>query len=163
MRALFLALCLALPGIAVCSETVLPALPEPDLPITETVTNVALAVDFARLEKLTFTLSLDASPSNNYLLAIGTDRNEDGCLSLEEADVTFGYDCGSWVEADTETGNVTETPSATEGRVTHSWTFNKRTVNRGWTTLKLIRRGMSAMGEMTVKEIENEHFSIILR
>ena len=45
--------------------TQLPTLPCGELPNSEVFTNVALNVDYARLENLTFSLELNASASNN--------------------------------------------------------------------------------------------------
>ena len=43
----------------------LPSLPCGELPNSEVFTNVALNLDYARLENLTFSLELNASASNN--------------------------------------------------------------------------------------------------
>ena len=70
IRMLFLAFApLALFGARV---TPLPTLPCGELPNSEVVTNVALNVDYARLENLTFTLELNASVSNGLSIAVGT-------------------------------------------------------------------------------------------
>ena len=64
-------------------------------------TNVMLNVDYARLEKLTFSLELNASASNSLSIAIGAAAGD--ALTLDEADFDWGYDCGKWFRADTET------------------------------------------------------------
>ena len=50
----------------------LPTLPCGELPNSEVVTNVALNVDYAGLENLTFSLELNASASNSLSIAVGT-------------------------------------------------------------------------------------------
>ena len=50
----------------------LSALPCGELPNSEVSTNVALNVDYGRLEKLTFSLELNASASNSLSIAVGT-------------------------------------------------------------------------------------------
>ena len=52
--------------------TPLPTLPCGELPNSEVSTNVALNVDYARLENLTFSLELNASASNSLSIAVGT-------------------------------------------------------------------------------------------
>ena len=84
----------------------LPTLPCGELPNSEVVTNVALNVDYGRLENLTFSLELNASASNSLSIAVGTAAGD--ALTLDEADFEWGYDCGKWFRADTETGNVVD-------------------------------------------------------
>ena len=75
---------------------------------------VALNVDYARLENLTFSLELNASASNSLSIAVGTAAGD--ALTLDEADFEWGYDCGKWFRADTATGNVDEWPELGNGR-----------------------------------------------
>lgn len=48
-------------------------------------------------------LALTASPSNCVEVSVGVDANEDGVLDLDEADWTFGYNCGTWFCRDART------------------------------------------------------------
>ena len=66
-------------------------LPASDYADTEVSTNIPLAVSFDAMSRLELTLSLDASPTNGVEAAIGTDTDNDGNLSPEEADYTVGY------------------------------------------------------------------------
>ena len=50
----------------------LPTLPCGELPNSEVFTNVALNVDYYRLENMTFSLELNASASNSLSIAVGT-------------------------------------------------------------------------------------------
>ena len=70
----------------------LPTLPCGELPNSEVVTNVALNVDFARLENLTFSLELNACASNSLSIAVG--KADGDSLTVEKADFEWGYDCG---------------------------------------------------------------------
>ena len=66
MRKMTKILCLMFMSFAllVAQGVPLPVLPCGELPNSEVVTNVALNVDYARLENLTFSLELNASASN---------------------------------------------------------------------------------------------------
>ena len=70
------------------------ALPCAAFPDTEVSTNFSFAVDAVANRRLVFTLELQATPSNNVEVAIGCDTNCDGHLSLDESELTVGYDCG---------------------------------------------------------------------
>ena len=66
----------------------LPELPDGVLSNSEVVTNIALDVNAERLEKLTFSLELDASASNSLSIAVGAASGD--ALTLEEADFEWG-------------------------------------------------------------------------
>ena len=71
-------------------------LPSAEFADTEVSTNIAFAVERSAMTRIEFTVALDATPTNNVEVAIGTDENGDGNLSVEEAAYVFGYDCGTW-------------------------------------------------------------------
>ena len=110
-------LCLLFAPLALFGARVvqLPTLPCGELPNSEVSTNVALNVDYYRLVNLTLSLELNASASNSISIAVGTAAGD--ALTLDEADFEWGYDCGKWFRADTETGNVDEWPEPGNGRV----------------------------------------------
>jgi len=118
----------------------LPALPCGELPNSEVVTNVVLNVDYGRLENLTFSLELNASASNSISIAVGTAAGD--ALTLDEADFEWGYDCGKWFRADTETGNVDEWPEPGTGRVSRTLTINRSDFKPQWNRLRIIKRGV---------------------
>ena len=64
--------------------TQLPTLPCGELLNSEVSTNVALNVDYGRLENLTFSLELNASASNSLSIAVGTAAGDS--LALDDAD-----------------------------------------------------------------------------
>ena len=118
----------------------LPALPCGELPNSEVVTNVALNVDYARLENLTFSLELNARASNSLSIAVGMANGDS--LALEDADFEWGYDCGKWFRADTETGNVDEWPEPGTGRVSRTLTINRSDFKSRWNRLRIVKRGV---------------------
>ena len=118
----------------------LPPLPCGELPNSEVVTNVALNVDYDRLEKLTFSLELNASASNSLSIAVGAAAGDS--LALDEADFEWGYDCGKWFRADTATGNVDEWPEPGTGRVSRTLTINRCDFKPRWNRLRIVKRGV---------------------
>ena len=112
MRYMIRVLCLLCAPLALFGARVtpLPTLPCGELPNSEVSTNIALNVDYARLENLTFSLELSASASNSLSIAVGTAAGDS--LALDDADFEWGYDCGKWFRADTATGNVDECPES---------------------------------------------------
>jgi len=109
-----------------------------------------------------FRLALTASPSNDLEIAIGTDADGDGTLSLLEADVLFGCDCGTWFSADAKTGKTTFESSVT-GRTERTWTFALKKFNPAWNAVRLIRRGTDATDEMTTLTRRNIGTIIFVR
>ena len=95
-----LAMVLLLP-MAAFAVTVTP-LPPSEFADTEVSTNIAFAVERPAMTRIEFTVALDATPTNNVEVAIGTDANGDGNLAVEEAACTFGYDCGRWFKREGE-------------------------------------------------------------
>ncbi len=118
----------------------MPTLPRGELPNSEVVTNVALNVDHARLENLTFSLELNASASNSLSIAVGTADGDS--LALEDVDFEWGYDCGKWFHADTETGNVAEWPEPGTGRVSRTLTIDRNGFKSQWNRLRIVKRGV---------------------
>ena len=138
VRYMIRALCLMFAPLALFGARVvpLPTLPSGELPNSEVVTNIALNVDYARLENLTFSLELNASASNRLGTAAGD------ALTLDEADFEWGYDCGKWFRADTVTGNVDEWPELGNGRVSRTLTIDRRNFNPQWKRLRIVKRGL---------------------
>ena len=142
VRHLIRTLCLLCAPLALFGARVvpLPTLPCGGLPNSEVVTNIALNVDYARLENLTFLLELNASASNSLSVAVGTAAGD--ALTLDEADFEWGYDCGKWFRADTATGDVDEWPEPGTGRVSRTLTIDRRDFNPQWNRLRIVKRGL---------------------
>ena len=149
---------LALFGVKVMP---LPTLPSGELPNSEVVTNVVLNVDYARLESLTFSLELNASASNSLSIAVGTADGDS--LSFEDIDFEWGYDCGKWFRADTETGNVDEWPEPGTGRVSRMLTIERSEFNPQWNRLRVVKRGIGDIEVNASYSREYTKFFIRLR
>ena len=55
-------------------------LPPSEFADTEVSTNIAFVVERPAMTRIEFTVALDATPTNNVEIAIGTDANGDGNL-----------------------------------------------------------------------------------
>ena len=139
----------------------LPTLPCGELPNSEVVTNVALNVDFARLENLTFSLELNACASNSLSIAVG--KADGDSLTVEKADFEWGYDCGKWFRADTETGNVEEWQEPSTGRVSRTLTLDRRNFKPQWNRLRIVKRGVGNIEVYSSYSSEYTKFTILLR
>lgn len=64
---------------------------------TEVTTNAAFAAGDPNARFLTFDLELYATPSNNVQVSFGRDADGDGALSVSEAALVVGWDCGEWM------------------------------------------------------------------
>ena len=105
-------LCMAFAATAFASTRVeVSALPSGEYADTEVSTNVALNVNAARLERLTFSIAFESCETNEVLVALGADTDGNGDLSIDEADVVFGCDCGAWYRADLRTGETMAMPT----------------------------------------------------
>ena len=86
--------------------TVLPQLPQGELPDSEVVTNITLAANLANLEALRFTLEFEPNASNELAVAVGADADGNGDLSFDEAALAFGSDCGERYLVDYRTQTI---------------------------------------------------------
>ena len=134
-----------------------------ELPNTEVATNIVVRLDPDVLEGVDFAFSLSASGTNCVSVAVGEDADEDGDLSLEEADCTFGWDCGAWFFADTETGDVSTTPESGTGTVSRVFTIARRGLRPGWNLAKVVRRGIGDIGVSIVRDERHLKFFMIVR
>ncbi len=133
-----------------------PQLPDGMLPDSEISTNVALNVDTARLRVFSIKLEATSCASNEVVVAIGCDADSDGDLSLDEAALAVGCECGERYLVDYASGNVvTNIPDT----VCISW----RNFNPAWNLAKVVKRGTGSVGEVITETIENKQFSIRLR
>ena len=147
----------------VCAASVLaaarievPALPASECADAEVSTNFALNINTARLERLTFAVTFASCVTNEVLIALGADADLDGDLSVDEADVVFGCDCGAWYRADLRTGEI-------ETATTNALVIGKRQFDPAWNRLKVVRRGFGEIGESVGKDEERVRFDIRIR
>ncbi|MBO4708872.1 MAG: hypothetical protein J5727_03720 [Kiritimatiellae bacterium] len=136
------------------ARVVVPSLPEAATPDVEVSTNIALNVDAARLQALTLSVAFDACETNEVLVAIGADGDNDGDLSFDEAAIVFGCDCGAWYRADLRTGEV-------ESVATNALVIGKGQFVPAWNRLKVVRRGFGEIGETV--EVDEEHVRFDIR
>ena len=132
------------------------ALPQSEYADTEVAPNVALNVSAARLERLTLSVAFETSETNEVLVALGADTDGNGDLSIDEADIIFGSDCGAWYRADLRTGETTQ-------QTTNILVIGKREFDPAWNVFKVIRRGLGEIGESVTLDEERVRFDIRVR
>ena len=138
------------------ARVVVPSLPEAATPDAEVCTNIALNVNAARLQTLAFSVAFDLCETNEVLVAIGADGDNDGDLSVEEAAIVFGCDCGAWYRADIRTGAV-------ETATTNALVIGKREFDPVWNLVKVVRRGFGEVVESVTVDEERVRFDIRIR
>ena len=146
---------LALSAFAGARVVVL-SLPEAVRPDAEVSTNIALNVNAARLQTLTLSVEFESCVTNEVLVAIGADADLDGDLSVDEADIVFGCDCGVWYRADIRTGEI-------ETATTNALVIGKREFDPAWNLAKVVRRGFGEIGETVSVDKERVRFDIRIR
>ena len=143
-------------AFASAAKIEVPSLPPSEYADTEVTTNVALNVNAARIERLTFSVSFESCGTNEVLVALGADADADGDLSMDEADIVFGCDCGAWYCADLRTGEV-------DTATTNALVIGKREFDPYWHLFKVIRRGLGEIGESVSVDEERVRFDIRIR
>ena len=145
-----LALILALP-VAALAVTVEP-LPQGEYADTEASTNIAFVVERPEMTRIEFTVALEATPTNNVEVAIGTDGNGDGNLSVEEAAYVFGYDCATWFCRDRDENKIecsaVNLNIQPQPRLSHTFVLKGRRLDTAWNLVKVTRRGCGATCEL---------------
>ena len=145
------------------------ALPQSEYADTEVSTNIAFAVERPAMTRIEFTVALDATPTNNVEVAIGTDTNSDGNLAVEEAAYVFGYDCGAWFarSAGLEGLGSLECLGSLEGlgggRVEKTFVLKRRQLDTAWNLVKVTRRGCGAVCELVEANGRKPGFKLEMR
>ena len=145
------------------------ALPQSEYADTEVSTNIAFAVERPAMTRIEFTVALDATPTNNVEVAIGTDANSDGNLAVEEAAYVFGYDCGTWFarSAGLEGLGSLECLGSLEGlgggRVEKTFVLKRRQLDTAWNLVKVTRRGCGAVCELVEANGRKPGFKLEVR
>lgn len=135
---------------------IIPALPNVDPPYPETSTNIAIAVNIARLDMVSFALNMSQPASNEVVVAVGRDADNDGDLSFGEAAFIFGCDDGMHYYADLSTGSV-------DGCAANPHVFKSCEWNGEWNLVKVIKRGLGVVGESVDVTVEAKKLVIFLR
>ena len=161
------------------------SLPQSEFADTEVSTNMAFVVERPAMTRIEFTVALDATPTNNVEVAIGTDANGDGNLSVEESAYVFGWDCGKWFERSQskseveveqwnlssysagqpeQESNILCSPSpSTFTYSSHTFILKKRRLDTAWDTVKVTRRGCGAACELVKAEGRKPGFKLEVR
>ena len=142
------------------------ALPQSEYADTEVSTNIAFVVERPAMTRIEFTVALDATPTNNVEVAIGTDANSDGNLAVEEAAYVFGYDCGAWFARSAGLGSL-ECLGSLEGlgggRVEKTFVLKRRQLDTAWNLLKVTRRGCGSSCELVEAKGRKPGFKLEVR
>ena len=142
-----------LPFFACAREMTVGQLPSPLYLDTEVATNIAFQVEVGNFNRLEFTLGFEASASNSVELAIGTDINLDGVLSLDEADVAFGCDCGKWFERFARQNLSEKSLETANGAACRKFVVRRKDIDANWNLISVKRRGVGLANErVTVNE-----------
>ena len=142
-------------------------LPPSEFADTEVSTNIAFVVERPAMTRIEFTVALDATPTNNVEVAIGTDGNGDGNLSVEEAAYTFGYDCGTWFCRERDANTIENTAVnhnlQPQPRLSHAFILKMRKLDTAWNLVKVTRRGCGAVCELVKAEGRKPGFKLEVR
>ena len=138
-------------------------LPASDFPDTEVSTNFSFAVAAVPSHRLVFSLEFQSSASNNVEVAIGRDANEDGELSLDEASLAVGYDCGEWFVRSAANDSVLCETLLHEGWVRRVYEVRSRNIDPAWNLARVTRRGRGASNENVTVEMRQTGFGITLQ
>jgi len=150
--------------VAACVSGVeVPAIPPSEFADTEVSTNFTFAVGEGSNRRLVFSLELAASPTNNVEVAIGCDADEDGSLSLDEAALTVGYDCGEWLVRSAANGSVTYSDMADSGVFRRTYEVRSRHVDPSWNLVKVTRRGFGVANENVTVELVESGFGLTIK
>ena len=160
MKVMFCLSVIFMAASSFCIE--IPALPTSEYADTEVSTNFAFAVGEGGGWRLVFSLELGASPTNNVEVAIGHDVNEDGNLSLDEASLAVGYDCGEWFVRSAANDSVTYSDAADSGLFCRTYEVRSRHVDPLWNLVKVTRRGLGVANESVGVELRQLGFGVTI-
>ena len=138
-------------------------LPQSEFADTEVSTNIAFAVERPAMTRIEFTVALDATPTNNVEVAIGTDANGDGNLSVEESAYAFGYDCGTWFARSAGLEGLGSLEGLGGGRVEKTFVLKRRQLDTAWNLVKVTRRGCVSACELVEAKGRKPGFKLEVR
>ena len=136
-----------------------PELPRSAFADTEVSTNFPIVVEDDGKHWMTFVVSLVESPTNNVEVAVGTDADGDGNLAVDEADWTFGYDCGRWFARRMENGKwkmesegngIFSSPLSTLNSGQRKFVLKSKALDVRWNLAKVTRRGLGVSAEQVI-------------
>ena len=138
-------------------------LPQSEFADTEVSTNIAFAVERPAMTRIEFTVALDATPTNNVEVAIGTDANGDGSLAVEESAYVFGYDCGTWFARSAGLEGLGSLEGLGGGRVEKTFVLKRRQLDTAWNLVKVTRRGCVSACELVEAKGRKPGFKLEVR
>ena len=138
-------------------------LPQSEFADTEVSTNIAFVVERPAMTRIEFAVALDATPTNNVEVAIGTDANGDGNLSVEESVHVFGYDCGTWFARSAGLEGLGSLEGLGGGRVEKTFVLKKRQLDTAWNLVKVTRRGCGTTCELVEAKGRKPGFKLEVR
>ena len=156
-------------GLILVVSSLSAALPVASLPrrnddrLFEVTTNMPLLIDYGRLKNLHISLELTASTTNGVEVLLGRDANGDARLSVDEADVAFGYDCGTWFVRDTVRDVQILESDMRLGCVSRMYVLSECEVLPEWDLMRVTRRGFGDISESVTIGIENKKFQVVIR
>ena len=112
---------------------------------------------------MVFSLELEATPTNNVEIAVGCDADENGLLSLNEAALTAGYDCGEWMVRSTAMDSVTYSDIADSGIFRRTYEVRSRHIDPSWNLVKVTRRGLGVSSENVSFSLVESGFGLTIR
>ena len=151
--------CLSVPAFGVT----IPGLPQSAFADTEVSTNIVFVVERPAMTRIEFTVALDATPTNNVEVAIGTDANSDGNLAVEEAAYVFGYDCGTWFARSAGLEGLGSLAGLGGGRVEKTFVLKRRQLDTAWNLVKVTRRGCVSACELVEAKGRKPGFKLEVR
>ena len=151
--------CLSVPAFGVT----IPVLPQSAFADTEVSTNIVFVVERPAMTRIEFTVALDATPTNNVEVAIGTDANSDGNLAVEEAAYVFGYDCGTWFARSAGLEGLGSLEGLGGGRVEKTFVLKRRQLDTAWNLVKVTRRGCVSACELVEAKGRKPGFKLEVR
>ena len=141
-------------------------LPPSEFADTEVSTNMAFVVERPAMTRIEFTVALDATPTNNVEIAIGTDANGDGNLAVEEVAHVFGYDCGKWFKREMgvfDCSDCSIVRTSGEGRVEKTFVLKRRQLDTAWNLVKVTRRRCGTSCELVEAKGRKPGFKLGVR
>ena len=151
--------CLSVPAFGVT----IPGLPQSAFADTEVSTNIVFVVERPAMTRIEFTVALDATPTNNVEVAIGTDANSDGNLAVEEAAYVFGYDCGAWFARSAGLEGLGSLEGLGGGRVEKTFVLKRRQLDTAWNLVRVTRRGCVSACELVEAKGRKPGFKLEVR
>ena len=151
--------CLSVPAFGVT----IPGLPQSAFADTEVSTNIVFVVERPVMTRIEFTVALDATPTNNVEVAIGTEANSDGNLAVEAAAYVFGYDCGAWFARSAGLEGLGSLEGLGGGRVEKTFVLKRCQLDTAWNLVKVTRRGCGAVCELVEANGRKPGFKLEVR